>query len=97
MWNQSQKHIFTFEDQEVLESMLVYYLLQAEEIRDQIEEASTSSLEETVMDTCDLKKLAFEEVVKRWKEEENAMEAKCKASFCSLYIFTNFQYPGLIC
>ncbi|CAN0902794.1 U-box domain-containing protein 32 [Linum grandiflorum] len=51
----------------------------AVQIRDQIEEASTSSLEESVMDTCDLKKMAFEEVVKRWKEEENAMEAKCKA------------------
>nr|AND01123.1 hypothetical protein [Linum usitatissimum] len=52
-----------------LEMTLPLLEYEAEEIRDQIEEASTSSLEETVMDTCDLKKLAF--------EEAKALESLC--------------------
>lgn len=36
-------------------------------------------LERTMTDTKNLKRKIFEETVKRWKEEDNAMEAKCKA------------------
>ncbi|CAL1404938.1 unnamed protein product [Linum trigynum] len=51
----------------------------AVEVKEQTDASSTSSLEGSAVDASDLSKKAFEEVVKRWKEEENAIEAKCKA------------------
>nr|AND01192.1 putative leucine-rich repeat receptor-like protein kinase [Linum usitatissimum] len=52
-----------------LEMALPLLEYEAVEIRDDTEKASTSSLEESVMDTCDLKKLAF--------EEAKALESLC--------------------
>ncbi|KAK4571569.1 hypothetical protein RGQ29_030119 [Quercus rubra] len=50
-----------------------------------------SRLEQVIRDAKSSKHREFEEVVKRWKEEDNAMEARCKANF----IFTNcFNFLG---
>ncbi|CAN1264687.1 U-box domain-containing protein 32 [Linum perenne] len=74
-----------------LELTLPLLEYEALEIEDHTEETSTSSLEESVMDANDLKRMAFDEVVKRWKEEENAMEAKCKVKFFSKSLFNCVQ------
>lgn len=49
-------------------------------------------LERTMTDTKNLKRKIFEETVKRWKEEDNAMEAKCKVityQFLTLELITS--------
>lgn len=42
------------------------------------EEKSQSRLEQAKIEAKNSKKMVYEEVVKRWKEEDNAVEAKCK-------------------
>ncbi|CAK7337318.1 unnamed protein product [Dovyalis caffra] len=42
-------------------------------------EETCSRLEKAIMDANDSKKKALVEALNRWKEEDNAMEAKCKA------------------
>ncbi|KAJ8752868.1 hypothetical protein K2173_008603 [Erythroxylum novogranatense] len=42
-------------------------------------EMSQLRLEQAIKDAKDLGKIAFQETVRRWKEEDVAMEAKCKA------------------
>jgi len=48
------------------------------------------------MDTKDSKQKALVEAVKRWKEEDNVMEAKCKAKFLFLFLFSSFAIDLLV-
>ncbi|XP_050223828.1 U-box domain-containing protein 32-like isoform X2 [Mercurialis annua] len=53
-----------------------------EKIEGQATEATEQTchkLEQAILVAKDSKQMAFEEAVKRWKEEDDAMEAKCKA------------------
>lgn len=50
-----------------------------EKTKTQTTEETCSRLEQAIMDTKDSKQKALVEAVKRWKEEDNVMEAKCKA------------------
>lgn len=56
-------------------------LLQEEKNRGLTTENTCYILEQAILDAKDSKQKAFEEAVKRWKEEDDAMEAKCKAKF----------------
>ncbi|XP_012090232.1 U-box domain-containing protein 32 isoform X1 [Jatropha curcas] len=58
---------------------LIDEFLQEEKSKGKTTEKPYHELQQTIVDSKDSKKKAFEEAVKRWKEEDNAMEAKCKA------------------
>lgn len=52
-----------------------------------------SRLEEAITDAKSSKRTEVEETVKRWKEEDNAVEARCKANFISPFTFFFFFGP----
>ncbi|KAJ6747965.1 hypothetical protein OIU79_029155 [Salix purpurea] len=65
----------------ILNTSKLIPLLTDEEEKTQIQttEETCSRLEQVIIDAKDSKKKVLVEAVKRWKEEDNVMEAKCKA------------------
>ncbi|KAM7272956.1 hypothetical protein ACFE04_027620 [Oxalis oulophora] len=59
--------------------MLTYQEEKSEEL---ITGETYSRLEQAIINSKDSKRRTFEAVVKRWKEEDDAMEANCKAISC---------------
>lgn len=70
--------------------------MQEEKTQTQTTEETCSRLEQAIMDTKDSKQKALVEAVKRWKEEDNVMEAKCKAKFLFLFLFSSFAIDLLV-
>lgn len=63
------------------------WIVQEEEDQGQATIEYYSRLEEAIRDAKSSKRKEVEEAVKRWKEEDNAVEARCKANFISLFFF----------
>lgn len=61
--------------------------MQEEEDQGQATIEYYSRLEEAMRDAKSSKRKEVEEAVKRWKEEDNAVEARCKANFISPFTF----------
>jgi hypothetical protein len=66
--------------------------LQEEEDHGQATIEYYSRLEEAITDAKSSKRTEVEETVKRWKEEDNAVEARCKANFISPFTFFFFFF-----
>ncbi|KAB5532473.1 hypothetical protein DKX38_019143 [Salix brachista] len=73
-------------------SMILIFMAWHEEEKTQTQttEETCSRLEQVIIDAKDSKKKVLVEAVKRWKEEDNVMEAKCKAIFLFLFFCSSF-------
>lgn len=68
-------------------SLIFEWILQEEEDQGQATIEYYSRLEEAMRDAKSSKRKEVEEAVKRWKEEDNAVEARCKANFISPFTY----------
>lgn len=69
--------------------LLWFFDFQEEEYQGQASNVTDQLLELSIMDDHNLKQNMFAETVKQWKEENDAMEAKCKVkNYFSFSFFT---------
>ncbi|XP_062120383.1 U-box domain-containing protein 32 isoform X2 [Humulus lupulus] len=74
-------------DNSTLTLLLGDEVREEQKVEEQADKESCYSLEQAIEDTKESKWKDFEEAVKRWKDDEDIVEAKCKAkAFQKLYI-----------